>query len=531
VIEDQQQDSLILLEPTDPTVYCNFTPSSPKAGDTVTFTATAAGFNINSNANFNWTGTVTGPGATKTKQFSSAGTFTATVTGSYYSDVLSESDTDSCTVQVSAIVVEEQSVEMSQPEDSNLPINSPQNGVQDADDSQLYEPAVEEEQEEDQQQEQQQQQQEEQEEVTVQSESAELQNAQELLTCSFSANSTVALDNVESIIAECKLDKNARLFVEVIQGEFDPEAELSESDIVKVIQEEESKDAKTYLFTWNLKDKFDSTVEAGDYSMVVGARATTNYNYDYSLRKIKVVENSSEIPSETQETGEATETQDTATETTATGTEQAPATEAPKEEPKAEPSQCPGVNYPTDIEGHWAADFIKKAYDLCLIGGYEDGTFRPNQPVTRAEAVKMVLAGAGVKPIEGCYDADCGSPFGDLDMWQGPWVRAAWDQKMVEGYAGNIMGPNYPMTRAEAAALLAKAFKVPPHEGCYTANCGAGHPDNFFLDIVDMWQGPWLRALWDKGWINGTAPNKFEPNRAITRAELSKLIQTALEKK
>lgn len=192
-----------------------------------------------------------------------------------------------------------------------------------------------------------------------------------------------------------------------------------------------------------------------------------------------------------------------------------------------EPSECPGVNYPTDIKGHWAETFIRQAYDQCLLKGYEDGSFRPDQPVSRAEAVKMVLAAGGIPPKSGCFDADCGSPFMDLDAWQGPWVRGAWDLRIVEGYSEDVFGPNRVISRAEAVALVARAFSVPPHEGCYTANCGAGHPNNFFLDIVDMWQGPWIRALWDKGWITGTGPNKFEPNRPMTRGELTKLIQTA----
>ena len=43
----------------------------------------------------------------------------------------------------------------------------------------------------------------------------------------------------------------------------------------------------------------------------------------------------------------------------------------------------------TDISGHWAADVINLASQLGLISGYEDGTYRPKNNITRAEAIKI----------------------------------------------------------------------------------------------------------------------------------------------
>ena len=43
-----------------------------------------------------------------------------------------------------------------------------------------------------------------------------------------------------------------------------------------------------------------------------------------------------------------------------------------------------------DIAEHWAADVINQATDLGLLHGYPDGSFRPNQPISRAEAVTLL---------------------------------------------------------------------------------------------------------------------------------------------
>jgi len=170
-----------------------------------------------------------------------------------------------------------------------------------------------------------------------------------------------------------------------------------------------------------------------------------------------------------------------------------------------------------------------------MFKGYVDGSFKPDQPITRAEALKTILSAAGIKPILGCYDADCGSPSTDLDMWQGQWVRAAWNLQIIKSSAK--FRPNDSITRAEAAVIVANAFiksgkvKIPLITKCYTPNCGAGYETNFFLDIKDEWQGSAVRWLWDAQLTQGSGPNKFEPNKPITRAELTKLVMLAAEKK
>jgi amidase len=180
-----------------------------------------------------------------------------------------------------------------------------------------------------------------------------------------------------------------------------------------------------------------------------------------------------------------------------------------------------------DIAGHWAESIIKAAYDECIVKGADAEHFYPDIGLTRAEAVKTAILAAGKPPNIGCYDADCGTPFTDLEMWQGPWIKAAYDAHIVSGLSENKFSPDSSITRAESAALTAKTFGIPPHAGCYTANCGAGYPDNIFNDIRLSWQGPWIRALWDKQLISGIAPNQFAPDKPITRAEFVKLVMSA----
>lgn len=62
-------------------------------------------------------------------------------------------------------------------------------------------------------------------------------------------------------------------------------------------------------------------------------------------------------------------------------------------------------------EGHWASGYVNVATSVGVINGYPDGTFRPENPVTFAEAIKMIVAGLGYTPMA---DALGGYPGGYL---------------------------------------------------------------------------------------------------------------------
>lgn len=61
------------------------------------------------------------------------------------------------------------------------------------------------------------------------------------------------------------------------------------------------------------------------------------------------------------------------------------------------------VNTFSDIEGHWAEEYIKELSTYNIVDGYPNGTFRPNDLVTREQFITMVLKAvkAPIEPVEG----------------------------------------------------------------------------------------------------------------------------------
>jgi hypothetical protein len=89
-----------------------------------------------------------------------------------------------------------------------------------------------------------------------------------------------------------------------------------------------------------------------------------------------------------------------------------------------------------------------------IIEGYDDGTFRPDDPVNRAEALKILLLATGVTPLE---DEDTTErEFSDVpsDSWFSPYIERAVALDFIEGYEDGTFRPGQSITRAEASKLV-----------------------------------------------------------------------------
>ncbi len=118
------------------------------------------------------------------------------------------------------------------------------------------------------------------------------------------------------------------------------------------------------------------------------------------------------------------------------------------------PDPKPAVQF-TDIAGHWAESAIKQAVEQALISGYPEGTFKPNKTITRAEFI-VILAKALNWQNEGSdlsfYDKDA------IGSWARKAVAQAVEAKVISGYNDGSFRPNAEITRAEIAVIISRAF-------------------------------------------------------------------------
>lgn len=99
----------------------------------------------------------------------------------------------------------------------------------------------------------------------------------------------------------------------------------------------------------------------------------------------------------------------------------------------------------SDTAGHWAESSIMNAVTKGYVEGYEDGTFRPDQSISRAEFLKMAVSGLNI------------SPSGSGDAWYSGYVRAAVESGFhrYEDFSTGTM--DSPITREEMARIVSRA--------------------------------------------------------------------------
>jgi hypothetical protein len=130
------------------------------------------------------------------------------------------------------------------------------------------------------------------------------------------------------------------------------------------------------------------------------------------------------------------------------------ATPMPAVAPATTPGSTPTpANNLSDISGHWAQRAIQEALSLGIIKGYSDGTFKPNGTLTRAEFALMLMN--ALKPQEAGTKLTF-TDAAKIGAWAQEAVAQAVQAGIINGYEDGTFRPNAEITRAEMAVILAK---------------------------------------------------------------------------
>ena len=147
-------------------------------------------------------------------------------------------------------------------------------------------------------------------------------------------------------------------------------------------------------------------------------------------------------------------------------------------------------------------DKHETAIHKLYIYGYKDSTFRPEGNMTRAEAAAMI---ARLKGLDMSNNAK--PNFSDVkSSWYNASINAVVSAGYMKGYPDGTFAPNGKITRAEFAQMIMVIDK---------AN-GAAVP---FADVKGHWAEAAIAQAYGNGRITGYPDNTFRPNNNITRAE------------
>ena len=170
----------------------------------------------------------------------------------------------------------------------------------------------------------------------------------------------------------------------------------------------------------------------------------------------------------------------------------------------------------SDMSGHWGQKYAESLVAKGIVNGYADGSFRGDNPITRAELTKIVVEALDVPEANGAV-------FGDVNSssWYADYVSRANASGVVNGFEDGSFRPEANVSRQDAVLMIYRAMNL-------TAKLPEGY--KFFADEKDIqdYASDAIRCLGDLGIITGT-DSKFMPKNNITRAEMAAVICRALD--
>ena len=149
--------------------------------------------------------------------------------------------------------------------------------------------------------------------------------------------------------------------------------------------------------------------------------------------------------------------------------------------------------------------------------GFEDGTIRPQDNMTRAEVATILF-----RLIDDQYRASIWSTTNNFsDVNEGDWfnnaVSTMVNAGVIAGMPDGTFQPNRAITRGELAAIMSRFFAQYP-----------GLANNAFDDVGGHWAQDSINMLAAAGFVTGYGDGTFAPDQLITRAEVAALINRVL---
>jgi hypothetical protein len=180
---------------------------------------------------------------------------------------------------------------------------------------------------------------------------------------------------------------------------------------------------------------------------------------------------------------------------------------------KMKPSPVPIFK---DIKGHWAENSIKELTKSKIISGFADATFRPENKVTREQAVVMLLRFIHypLSKTQLTFYTDI-SP----SRWSSPYIQTAFELGILNENT-TAFSPGEPIDREEMSVMVSKVLKLTPDASAVDfEDTEQMQPDN---------KG-YIGAVVKAGIINGFEDRTFKPHEKLTRAQSAAILNQSLK--
>lgn len=161
---------------------------------------------------------------------------------------------------------------------------------------------------------------------------------------------------------------------------------------------------------------------------------------------------------------------------------------------------------PVDMQGHWASGQVAEWKEAGLVGGFPDGTFRPDDSITRAQFITMVNKVLGLKEK---------APISYADVRENDWfaneIAKAKQSGYISGYPDNTIRPNNTITRQEITVIIASILELDPNP--------IGVNSFQDVEVIASWSRGTMGAVAAEGILNGFPDGTCRPTDTANRAQ------------
>lgn len=165
----------------------------------------------------------------------------------------------------------------------------------------------------------------------------------------------------------------------------------------------------------------------------------------------------------------------------------------------------------TDLQhSKWAEDGITYMSERGTVAGYGNGKFMPERQVTRAQAVTFMVRELYAQELQ--QEANGGMTYTDVPKNHPFYLEIAIAAKhgLASGFPDSTFHPDAPMSRAETAAFLTRAYSLVKGQQPVT-----------LTDTAKHWAAAPILIMSSNGLIGGYSDSTFRPDRSVTRAEFA----------
>ncbi len=172
-------------------------------------------------------------------------------------------------------------------------------------------------------------------------------------------------------------------------------------------------------------------------------------------------------------------------------------------------------------KAEWARESITALYVIGVVNGTDEMSFCPNQSITRAEFIKMVVTAFEL------YDENAQCEFNDAakDSWCYPYLASAYENDIIYGRDDGTVGAADPISRQDVCVIADRVCRKK------SIQLAGNRERKVFSDSMQIagYATDSVAALQNAGIVDGFPSGDFQPLRPVTRAEAAKIIYGLLK--